>query len=131
MKCLNRFSCIGNIGTINPKQTKAGAVTEFSVALTEKSSNGEEKTEWVSFVAWNKIAEIVSAYCRKGSKVFAEGKLTTRSWETDGVKHYKTEVILRDLVLLDSRSGNADTPSRGAFHSSNETATAVEDDLPF
>lgn len=144
MKSLNRFTCIGNIGTIGElKFVGEQKVVEFSVALNRKEKNGET-TEWVSCVAWNKIAENASNYLGKGDGVYVEGELRTRSWEKDGQKHYKTEILVRDLSFLSkaNRDGNrsSSAPAPAPSPAPRKTASAMpsraddtfhEDDLPF
>lgn len=144
MKSLNRFTCIGNIGNIGElKFVGEQKVVEFSVALNRKEKNGET-TEWVSCVAWNKIAENASSYLGKGDGVYVEGELRTRSWEKDGQKHYKTEILVRDLSFLSkaNRDGNRSSSSSAPAPSPapRKTASAMpsraddtfhEDDLPF
>ena len=80
----------------------------FSIATSEtwrdKTSNEkQERTEWHNIVCFAKLGEIAGEYLKKGSKVFIEGSLRTSSWEADGVKKYRTEVIARDMQMLDSR----------------------------
>lgn len=144
MKSLNRFTCIGNIGTIGElKFVGEQKVVEFSVALNRKEKNGET-TEWVSCVAWNKIAENASNYLGKGDGVYVEGELRTRSWEKDGQKHYKTEILVRDLSFLSKARGDGGNRSSSSAPAPSpaprKTASAMpsraddtfhEDDLPF
>ena len=144
MKSLNRFTCIGNIGTIGElKFVGEQKVVEFSVALNRKEKNGET-TEWVPCVAWNKIAENASNYIGKGDGVYVEGELRTRSWEKDGQKHYKTEILVRDLSFLSKANrdgGNrSSSPAPAPSPAPRKTASAMpsraddtfhEDDLPF
>jgi single-strand DNA-binding protein len=86
-------------------------------------------------VAWQRLAEIVGEYVRKGSKLYVEGKLQTSTWDDrqSGGKKYRTEIVARDIVLLGSRDngqeGKGETPSG---RSSPEPAPAVADgDIPF
>ena len=127
MKSLNRFTCIGNIGTLGElKSVGENKVVEFSVALNRKDKNGET-TEWVSCVAWNRLAENVNAYLGKGDGVYVEGELRTRSWEKDGQKHYKTEILVRDLSFLSksSKSERTDAPRHSHPQNSGAVATAA------
>ena len=90
---LNKVLIIGNLGQ-DPEMrfTPNGkAVTSFSVAVNSKFGE-KETTEWISVVAWAKLAETCNQL-QKGSHVFVEGRLQTRTWDKDGVKHYKTEVV--------------------------------------
>ena len=65
----------------------------------------QEKTEWHRVVFFNRLAEIVEQYVKKGSKLYIEGRLQTRSWEQDGVKRYTTEIVANEMQMLDSRGG--------------------------
>lgn len=110
MAGINKVILIGNLGR-DPEtryMQNGNAVTNFSIATSEswrdKSSNEkQERTEWHNIVCFAKLGEIAGEYLKKGSKVFIEGSLRTSSWEADGVKKYKTEVVARDMQMLDSR----------------------------
>ncbi|MCL5411462.1 MAG: single-stranded DNA-binding protein [Patescibacteria group bacterium] len=102
---------IGNL-TRDPelRYTPQGtAVCSFGLAtnrswLPSDSSERREETEFHRIVAWNKLAELCSQLLTKGRKVYVEGRLQTRSWETpDGEKRQTTEIVAEDMVLLDSR----------------------------
>ena len=87
-----------------------GAVTNLSIATSEswkdkQTGQPQERTEWHRVVFFNRLAEIASEYVRKGSKVYVEGSLRTRSWEQDGVKRYSTEIVASEMQMLDSREG--------------------------
>lgn len=107
---VNKVILIGNVGA-DPelRYTPSGtAVTNFNIATNESwsDSSGErhERTEWHRIVVWRRLAEICNQYLRKGSKVYIEGSLQTKSWEAqDGQKRYTTEVVARDMQMLDSR----------------------------
>jgi single-strand DNA-binding protein len=112
-KDLNKVMIIGRLGT-DPEMryTPSGnPVTTFRVASSRqwKDGNGEtrEETEWFSVVTWNKLAEICNQYLGKGTRVYLEGRLQTRSWEDpqSGQTRYKTEVVANDMIILDSRDG--------------------------
>lgn len=109
MASVNKVIIVGNLGK-DPelKRTPSGApVTDFSVATTErftdKSGNRKEETEWHNVVLWNKLAENASQYLRKGSSVYIEGKLKTRSWDDNGQKRYRTEIIASAMQFLDGK----------------------------
>ena len=107
---VNKVILVGNLGR-DPETRYAqsgSAVTNFSIATSESwkdRSNGEqqERTEWHNIVCFARLAEIAGEYLRKGSKVYIEGSLRTSSWEQDGIKRYKTDVMARELQMLDSR----------------------------
>lgn len=109
---INKVILIGNLGRDPETRYSQGgsAVTNFSVATSESwrdKSSGEmqERTEWHNVVCFARLAEIAGEYLRKGSKVYIEGSLRTSSWEQDGQKKYRTEVMARELQMLDSRGG--------------------------
>lgn len=114
---LNKVMLIGNLGR-DPEMryTPSGKpVTSFSMAVsrTYMKPEGErtEVTDWFNVVAWGRLAEICSQYLTKGSMVYVEGRLETRSWEGDnGQKHYRTEVVANDINILD-RKGRPDESS--------------------
>ncbi len=108
---LNKVMIIGNLGR-DPEMryTPSGKpVTSFSVAVSRSwvKPEGErtETTDWFNVVAWGRLAEICSQYLTKGSMVYVEGRLETRSWEAEnGQKHYRTEVVASDVNILDKRA---------------------------
>ena len=137
-KSLNKATLIGNLGK-DPElsYTASGvAVAKFSIATSERwkdqDGNVQERTEWHNIVAWRKLAEICGQYLKKGSKVYLEGKLQTRSWDdkNTGVKRYTTEIVADDLIMLDSKGGGM-----GETNSHPQVAEAAaepeKDDLPF
>jgi len=107
---LNKVLLIGNL-TRDPelRYTPSGAaVCSFGIATNRfyTASDGEkrEETEFIKIVSWNKLAELCSQLLTKGRKVYVEGRLQTRSWETpDGQNKQTTEVVIDDMRILDSR----------------------------
>ncbi len=112
---LNKVLIIGNLGR-DPEMryTPSGKpVTSFSVAVSRgwTTSAGErrEATEWFNVVAWGTLAEVSNQFLRKGSRVYVEGRLQTRSWDdAGGVKHFRTELVANEMIILDGRSYVAD-----------------------
>jgi len=127
---LNRVQLIGNL-TRDPelKQIPGGQVVcTFGVAtnFTWKDQSGQQqsKVEFHNLVAWRRLAEICGQYLKKGSKIFAEGRLQTRDWEgEDGVKRYRTEIVLDNMIMLDSK-GNATSMDRDAGGISESAAAS-------
>lgn len=126
MPSLNKVMIIGNLGDEPTMRfTPSGSpVTTFSVAVNRKynTQDGETKdqTEWFSVVAWNKQAETCNQYLNKGSQVYIEGRLQTRSWEgQDGEKKYRTEVIANQVLFL------------GGKRKDEESDYNPEEDIPF
>jgi len=118
---LNKVMIIGRL-TRDPevRTTPNGAnVTSFSVATsfnwTDQQGQKKEQTEFHNVVAWRKLAEIVGQYLKKGSQVYIEGRLQTRSWEgQDGKKNYRTEIIADNMIMLarpGAQSGAQPRPS--------------------
>jgi single-strand DNA-binding protein len=109
-RSLNRVQLIGNL-TRDPelRYTPSGtAVCSFSIATnrnwTTDQGEKKEEVEFHRIVAWSKLAELCSQFLTKGRKVFVEGRLTTRSWTgQDGTQKQTTEIIISDMILLDSR----------------------------
>ena len=109
---LNKVMIIGNLGR-DPEMryTPSGKpVTSFSVATSRYwvTTDGERKdaTEWFNVVSWGNLAEICNQYLRKGSKVYVEGHLQTRSWDdAEGQKHFRTELVANEMIILDSKPG--------------------------
>lgn len=107
---LNKVLIIGHVGR-DPEMryTPNGRpVTSFSVATsrTWTSAEGErrEETEWFNVVAWGNLAEICKAHLSKGQQVYVEGRLQTRGWEDeDGKKHFRTELVANEMILLGDR----------------------------
>jgi single-strand DNA-binding protein len=144
-KSVNKVILVGNLGK-DPdiKYTPSGVpVAKITVATNEryKEKDGEwqERAEWHNVVLWQRLAEITGEYLTKGSKVYIEGRLQTRSWDDKQTnqKKYVTEVVANDLVLLSSRAngGAADSSggSRGSeVQSVDQRAPEAEpEDIPF
>jgi single-strand DNA-binding protein len=108
-KGINKVMLLGHLGK-DPevRVLQSGiSVANVSIATTEKRKiDGEwqDQTEWTRLVFWDKLAEIATQYLQKGSKIFIEGKLKTRSYEQNGETKYITEVHVNELVMLDSGS---------------------------
>lgn len=106
---VNKVIAIGNLGRDpETREVNGTQVANFSVAVTESwkdRQTGEQKesTEWMNCQAWGALAGICGQYLHKGSKVYIEGKMQTRTYEKDGQKHYRTEVNVREMQMLDSK----------------------------
>jgi single-strand DNA-binding protein len=127
-------------------------VANFSLATSDRyqdqQGNWQDRTEWHNLVAFKRTAEIVRDYVKKGSKLYVEGRIQTRSWDDkEGAKHYKTEIIINDLSLLSGRDEGSGGYSRGASSSGSassydqrppagqddlaQSAEISDDDIPF
>jgi single-strand DNA-binding protein len=114
-KGVNKVILVGNLG--NDPETRSlpsgGSVSNISVATSESwtdktTGSKQERTEWHRVVFFNRLAEIVAQYLRKGSKVYVEGQLRTRKWQDkDGSDRYSTEIVAKEMQMLDSKGGNS------------------------
>ena len=158
---INKVILVGNLGS-DPEvryMPNGNAVANVSLATSESwkdktSGEQQEKTEWHRVVFFNRLAEIVEQYVKKGSKIYIEGKLQTRSWEQDGVKRYSTEIVANEMQMLDSRGGDggsggggqsqgnyggasgggfsqAPAEPQGGFGQTGGTIDPMDDDIPF
>ncbi len=154
-KSVNKVILLGNVGK-DPeiKSTPSGGVVAtFSIATSErfkdKTGNWQDRTEWHNLVAYQRTAEIIRDYVKKGSKLYVEGRLQTSSWDdkTTGQKKYRTEIIVGDLSLLSGKGdGEGGGASGGSSYSRSNTASfdqsgpaqdysqateITDDDIPF
>ena len=125
-KGMNKVMLLGHVGK-DPeiRATQSGTtVANLSLATADRQKQGEEwveKTEWHNLVAFQRTAEVVRDYVKKGSQIMIEGKLQTSSWDDkeSGQKKYRTEIIINDLTLLGGGPGREN--SNGASSSSHAT----------
>ena len=138
-KSVNKVILLGNVGK-DPeiRATASGmVVASFSLATTDRtkdqSGNWTDKTEWHNLVAFQRTAEIIRDYVKKGSKLYVEGKIQTRSWDdkNSGEKKYRTEIIVNDISLLSGRGeGDGGGYSRSSSSSSyDQRGPAQADEL--
>ncbi len=151
---VNKVILIGNLGN-DPeiRYTPSGsAVANLSLATSEtwrdkQSGELQDRTEWHRLVFFNRLAEIVGEYLRKGSKIYVEGTLRTRKWQDkNGIDRFTTEIIASEMHMLDSRSaGSSGVGQQQATKEVSESATSTEtetntdtssnggsdDDIPF
>lgn len=138
MSGVNKCIILGRLGQDPDLKYMADgtAVCRLSVATSEtwkdkETGEKQEKTEWHRITMWRRLAEIAGEYLKKGSQVFVEGKLQTRSYEKDGQKHYSTEIVADKMQLLDKRdSGTASKEFYGDPPPARSEA-GVDDDIPF
>lgn len=143
MSGVNKVILIGNLGKdpeCRAMPPNNDLVANVSVATSEQwkdKDTGEkiEKTEWHRVVFFKRLAEIAQQYLKKGSKVYIEGQLKTRKWQdADGQDKYATEVIARNMQMLDG--ANQDNPAKPQKNSAAKADNAVvsadiDDDIPF
>jgi single-strand DNA-binding protein len=152
-RSVNKAILVGNVGK-DPEVKflpSGSAVANFSLATSErfkdKSGESQERTEWHNLVVYQRLAEIVRDYVKKGSKLYVEGRIQTRSWDDkqSGQKRYMTEIVVSDLVLLSGRGegesgGYSRSGGSGSSYDQRPPAQADElvqsteitdDDIPF
>lgn len=149
-KSVNKVTLLGNVGK-DPevKFLPSGtAVANLTLATSErtkdKAGEWQDRTEWHNLTAFQRTAEIIRDYVKKGSKIYVEGRIQTRSWDdqASGQKKYRTEIIVNDLVLLSSRGegeGGYSRSNTGSFDQRSSAAAEdpaagteiTDDDIPF
>jgi single-strand DNA-binding protein len=151
-KGVNKVLLLGNVGK-DPeiRATASGTqVASFTLATADRQKDAQgnwtDKTEWHNLVAFNRTAEIVRDYVKKGTQLYIEGKLQTRSWDDkeSGQKKYRTEILVNELTLLGkpgdgassgssySRSNTASYDQRSAASQPEYADTGItDDDIPF
>jgi len=151
---VNKVILVGNVGG-DPEvrhMPNGNAVANITVATSDSwkdknSGENNERTEWHRVVFFNRLAEIVGDYVKKGSKLYIEGRLQTRSWEQEGVKRYTTEIVANEMQMLDSRGSAGAGTGTGSndFGQQSQPAPAqsataaqaapdfanMDDDIPF
>jgi single-strand DNA-binding protein len=149
---INKVILVGRLGK-DPeiRSTPQGtSVVRFTVAtderFTDRAGEKQERTEWHNITAWGKLAEICGQYLKKGKLVYIEGSIRTDSWDDkeSGQKKYRTEIVARDMKMLDRRGdegggsgggygGGYSQQSRGGGKSSPSHDNMIEDDeeVPF
>ena len=151
-KGLNKVMLIGRLGKDpDVKYAQSGlAIVNFTLATNEDwpdKSTGErkERTEWHNIVVFGKLGEICGKYLSKGKQVYIEGRIQTRSWEQEGTTRYKTEIVVNDMRMLDSKgpggeSVRAEAVSENDYENSSPSESrssfsppsgVADDDIPF
>jgi single-strand DNA-binding protein len=135
-RSLNQVTLMGNL-TRDPelRQTPTGQnVTSFSLALNRsyKTQNGDwqEATDYIDIVAWGPLAERVSQYLSKGRRCLVQGRLQSRSWEQDGQKRSKVEVLANDVTFLDSRGSDGEGGGSSSSDSDVPASTSAAKPKP-
>jgi single-strand DNA-binding protein len=150
-KGVNKVFLLGNVGKDPEIRTTAGGMTvaTFSLATADRAKDAQgnwaDKTEWHNLVAFQRTAEIIRDYVKKGSQIFIEGKIQTRSWDDkeSGQKKYRTEILINELSLLGGGGGRSEGGSSSSSYSSSKSSTPAapandyadqqitDDDIPF
>jgi single-strand DNA-binding protein len=154
-KGVNKVLLLGNVGKDPEIRSTAGGMTvaSFSLATADRQKDAQgnwtDKTEWHNLVCFQRTAEVVRDYVKKGTQLFIEGKIQTRSWDdkTSGEKKYRTEILVNELTLLGGGggAGRGEGASAGSYAKSNTASYATtptsqpdyadtgitDDDIPF
>ncbi len=139
MAGVNKIILVGRLGK-DPevRYTPSGAaVANFSIATSEEwkdkdSGEKQERTEWHRVVAWRRLGEICGEYLHKGSQVYIEGRLQTKSWEDrEGNKRYTTEIVAQTMQMLGSPRKEGKTKSVEESYPDEEPISIPDDDIPF
>jgi single-strand DNA-binding protein len=153
-KGVNKVLLLGNVGKDPEIRSTAGGMTvaSFSLATADRQKDAQgnwaDKTEWHNLVCFQRTAEVVRDYVKKGTQLFVEGKIQTRSWDdkTSGEKKYKTEILVNELTLLGGGAGRGEGASSGGYSKSNTSSFGssapatqpdyadtgiTDDDIPF
>ncbi len=140
---INKVILIGNLGA-DPeirRMPSGDAVANVRIATSEswkdkETGEARERTEWHNVVLFGRIADVVHQYLRKGSKIYVEGKLRTRKWQTrDGQDRYSTEVVVDingNIEMLDARPADRQTDNFGQQQPAQPLEdSGIDDDIPF
>jgi len=147
-KGVNKVFLLGNVGKDPEIRSTAGGMTiaSFSLATADRKKEGTgwvDTTEWHNIVCFQRTAEVVRDYVKKGSQILVEGKITNRSWDDkeSGQKRYKTEILVNELTLLGGKSGGEGGYSKSSTASYDQRTPAsqpdyadtgiTDDDIPF
>ncbi|HUB52131.1 MAG TPA: single-stranded DNA-binding protein [Terracidiphilus sp.] len=151
-KSVNKVILLGNVGKDPEIRSTGGGTTvaNFTLATSDRfqdqQGNWQDRTEWHNLVAFKRTAEIVRDYVKKGTKLYIEGKIQTRSWDDKetGAKRYRTEIIVNDLSLLSGRDEGSGSSSRANQQAANfdqrqpanaddfaQQAEISDEDIPF
>lgn len=133
---MNKVLLIGNL-TKDPELTTTStgvSVARFSIAVQRRYANedGTRDADFLNCVAWRTIGENLFKYCKKGDKIAIWGSIQTRSYETNGVKKYATEVVADEIEFLNTKRTETNGTNNGTTNNTTHNFTPIDDDnLPF
>jgi single-strand DNA-binding protein len=135
-RSVNKVTLLGNVGKDPEIRSTTGGtmVANLTLATSDRQKdaqgNWQDRTEWHNLVAFTRTAEIVRDYVKKGSKLYIEGKIQTRSWDDkeSGQKRYRTEIIVNELVLLSSREEGSGGGQGGYSKAGSSSSSAASFD---
>jgi len=150
-KSVNKVTLLGNVGKDPEVKLLPSGLPVANLTLAtsdrfkDKAGDWQDRTEWHNLTAYQRVAEIIRDYVKKGNKLYVEGRIQTRSWDdqASGQKKYRTEIIVNDVVLLSGR-GEGDASGGGprsntssfdqrapAHHEEFAGTEITDDDIPF
>jgi single-strand DNA-binding protein len=137
-KGVNKVFLLGNVGKDPEIRTTPGGMTvaSFSLATADRAKDAQgnwaDKTEWHNLVAFQRTAEIVRDYVKKGTQVFVEGKIQTRSWDDkeSGQKKYRTEILINELSLLGGGPGRGEASNSSGGYSGSRSSSSASVPVP-
>lgn len=132
---MNRVILIGRL-TKDPEIRTSGnyTIASFSIAVDRKfKRDGEPEADFFNCTAFNKTAEFVEKYCKKGTKMVVEGRVQNDNYEKDGVKHYGVKIMVDSLEFAESKSANATTSAKVEATGDEfvDAASTLTEELPF
>jgi single-strand DNA-binding protein len=135
-RSVNKVTLLGNVGKDPEIRSTPGGVmvASFTLATSDRQKdaqgNWQDRTEWHTLKAFNRTAEIVRDYVKKGSKLYIEGKITTNSWDDkeSGQKRYRTEILVNELVLLSAREEGTGGGQGGYSRAASSSSSAASFD---
>ena len=131
-KGVNKVFLLGNVGKDPEIRSSQGgmAIASFSLATAERTKGADgqwaDKTEWHNIVCFQRTAEVVRDYVKKGSQLLVEGKIQTRSWDdkASGQKRYMTEILCNELTLLGGKAGGGEGAGGGSSYASSRAGAS-------
>lgn len=138
MKSVNKVTLIGAVGRDPEIRYSASgmAIASFSLATSKKSKEKDEVTQWHNLVAFQKTAELVEKYVKKGSKLYIEGEIQYQEYEKEGEKRFSTKIIINDMSFLSDNNNQALSEgnkkgSGNGTHPSSSQNDFDDSDIPF
>jgi single-strand DNA-binding protein len=131
-KGVNKVFLLGNVGKDPEIRSTAGGMTvaSFSLATADRAKDAQgnwaDKTEWHNIVCFQRTAEVVRDYVKKGSQILVEGKIQTRSWDdkASGEKKYKTEILCNELTLLGGKADGGSSGGGGSYTKASSSSSS-------
>jgi single-strand DNA-binding protein len=134
MGSINRWVGLGRLGKdIEVKKTQSGlSVCSFQIAIDRMKQKDQDHadTDWIDCVAWRATADYLSNYAKVGDQIAVDGRLQVRTWDdTNGQKHYKTEVIIDNASICSSTKKSSSTPATGTSYKAKDIKAATPEEI--